>query len=266
MLCVYNQSFEEQVDIEEEHSTMLCVYNLGDQVTSDDIRRFFAHIGPVATCTLKCNRLGQSTGIAELVYSYPGDAIRAIRMTVTVIHQLLNRATSSSGDMNVATHILAFFSLTTARCSMLLYIPLLAPGLEEQFYLEPSSFVLDLEATDLVILQKNIFRMMISYKFLNTCNSHGAPHPNPSAFCILHSAVLCFHIRKEQGKDMPNLLNLCMEGSLKNDATAASIFCSAMIYHLQGTSLALFLTIACTLGTANDFPSQLLVFPPPSCS
>nr|GMC59284.1 hypothetical protein Iba_chr02aCG23360 [Ipomoea batatas] len=30
----------------------------------------------------------------------------------------------------------------------------IAPGLEEQFYLEPSSFVLDLEGTDLVILQK----------------------------------------------------------------------------------------------------------------
>ncbi|XP_031109001.1 THO complex subunit 4A-like [Ipomoea triloba] len=76
----YDESFEGRLHTHWDSSTMLCVYNLSDHITSHDITRFFAHVGPMVSCTLKCNRFGESMGIAEVIYLYPRHAIRAIRM------------------------------------------------------------------------------------------------------------------------------------------------------------------------------------------
>nr|GMD86083.1 THO complex subunit 4A [Ipomoea batatas] len=62
-----------------ERWTKLYVSNLGDGVSNNDISVLFSYIGSLSSSTLKYDRMGRPTGIAEVVFNDHFDVMRALR-------------------------------------------------------------------------------------------------------------------------------------------------------------------------------------------
>lgn len=55
-------------------STNICISNLGEGVTQEDLQSIFASIGAVEECRLRLDKRGRPTGLADVVYYAASDA------------------------------------------------------------------------------------------------------------------------------------------------------------------------------------------------
>ncbi|CAH1392340.1 unnamed protein product [Nezara viridula] len=69
----------EQDNIQVQGESKLFIYNLHSDVSNNDLKELFSVLGTVKEVTVHYDRLGRSTGSADLVYEKRSNALRAIR-------------------------------------------------------------------------------------------------------------------------------------------------------------------------------------------
>ncbi|XP_014283028.1 uncharacterized protein [Halyomorpha halys] len=68
-----------QDNAQQQGESKLFLYNLHSDVTNNDLKELFSALGTVKEVTVHYDRLGRSTGSADLVYEKRSNALRAIR-------------------------------------------------------------------------------------------------------------------------------------------------------------------------------------------